>query len=78
QIAERLIHVVGEFNWEKRPVTISIGAATLPGDNQKTSLDENRHPINLIESADKALYHSKINGRNQVNHSSRILPCKEA
>ncbi|AJR15104.1 sensor domain-containing diguanylate cyclase [Leptospira interrogans] len=78
QIAERLIHVVGEFNWEKRPVTISIGAATLPGEKQKTSLEENRHFINLIESADKALYHSKINGRNQVNHSSRILPCKEA
>ncbi|EMN49437.1 diguanylate cyclase (GGDEF) domain protein [Leptospira interrogans str. L1207] len=78
QIAERLIHVVGEFNWEKRPVTISIGAATLPGEKQKTSLEENHHFINLIESADKALYHSKINGRNQVNHSSRILPCKEA
>ncbi|MFA4794331.1 diguanylate cyclase [Leptospira kirschneri] len=77
QIAERLIHVVREFNWEKRSVTISVGAATL-GEKQKTSLEENRHFINLIESADKALYHSKLNGRNQVNHSSRILPCKEA
>ncbi|UOG40617.1 sensor domain-containing diguanylate cyclase [Leptospira noguchii] len=79
QIAEKLIHVVQEFNWEKRPVTISVGAATLSAGvvTLKTFLEENRHFINLIESADKALYHSKINGRNQVNHSSRIFPCKK-
>ena len=42
-------------------ITISLGVAQL------TSEMEN--PSDLIEEADKALYHSKNNGRNQVSVS---------
>ena len=40
------------------PITISIGISVYPKDG-RTSVD-------LIESADKALYFAKANGRNQV------------
>lgn len=39
-------------------VTISLGVATFPHDGQT--------PSELIEAADKRLYHAKSNGRNQV------------
>ncbi|MBI4665031.1 MAG: diguanylate cyclase [Nitrospinae bacterium] len=46
---------------EKQPggnLTISLGLATYP--------DDSTEPYNLIECADKALYHSKAAGRNMV------------
>ncbi len=43
---------------DKRPLTISIGAASYPKDGKNLDV--------LIENADKALYRSKNNGRNMV------------
>ena len=58
-IAERLCKNVRNISWPRRAITISIGVATAePG------LDVYR----LIERADKALYFSKSQGRDQVSH----------
>lgn len=46
-------------NHQESNVTISLGVATYPDDGET--------PSSLIEAADKRLYQSKNNGRNQVN-----------
>ncbi|EMY78916.1 diguanylate cyclase (GGDEF) domain protein [Leptospira weilii serovar Ranarum str. ICFT] len=71
QVAEKLVAVVREFVWEKRPVTISVGAATVNFD-QSSEIKKSEHSIDLIKDADKALYHSKINGRDRVTHYTNI------
>jgi len=58
--AERLRATVASHKEFKRPVTISVGIATLDA----TSGDR----ITLIHNADQALYSSKQNGRNRVTH----------
>lgn len=70
-IAERLLQITREFSWEKKPVTISVGVATFLG-KSKHSLEDKNQLSDLIESADKALYHSKIHGRNRSTHASGI------
>ncbi len=68
QVAENLVAVVREFVWEKRSVTISVGAATVNFD-KNSQINKFDYSINLIKDADRALYHSKINGRDQVTHN---------
>jgi diguanylate cyclase (GGDEF)-like protein/PAS domain S-box-containing protein len=58
QLAERLREMIEEAAWEGRPVTVSIGVATLSRDVAT--------PEMLVEHADRALYRSKQNGRNLV------------
>jgi len=62
-LAERIREAIEKkpFKFEKKiiSVTISIGIATLDGDNFESSSD-------LIEKADEHLYASKENGRNRV------------
>jgi diguanylate cyclase (GGDEF)-like protein len=60
-VAERLRKTVAATKFEHRPVTVSIGVATLPPDNHDKFL--------LIETADKALYRAKETGRNRVVHA---------
>lgn len=60
ELAERLRSTVAEYSWPLRPVTISIGAATLD-----TSLHS---PSALVEAADRAMYGAKAHGRNCVAH----------
>ncbi|MFB5753344.1 diguanylate cyclase [Leptospira kirschneri serovar Pomona] len=67
QIAERLVQTVREFSWEKRSVTISVGITT---SNSKSINSE--YSLNLIEQADKALYCSKVSGRDRITHFSWI------
>lgn len=68
EIAERLVKVIEESKWEKRSVTISVGVTT----SQINPSNNADHSIDIIEEADRALYYSKINGRNRVTHSSQI------
>jgi diguanylate cyclase (GGDEF)-like protein len=56
-IAERLRRSVQRAVWSNRPVTISIGVA-LAGKEELSS--------SLLERADVALYHAKLDGRNRV------------
>lgn len=46
------------------PVTVSLGAATLSGDPKVATPEE------FFQCADRALYHSKQQGRNRVTHCS--------
>ena len=56
--ADRIRKAVSEQPYRKGVVTISVGIAEFITDGTK--------PSELIESADKALYHAKITGRNRV------------
>ncbi|EMY78950.1 diguanylate cyclase (GGDEF) domain protein [Leptospira weilii serovar Ranarum str. ICFT] len=71
EIAERLVQIVREFNWEKRSITISVGAATSDFNANSKNIHL-EYSVNLIEEADQALYFSKVNGRNRITHFSRI------
>ena len=57
-LAERIREAIAEHEWKHRAITVSVGVASL----QISTLD----PAFMIEEADKALYLSKQNGRNQV------------
>jgi len=64
-MAERLRRVVESAPWPVRQVTVSLGIATLT----PTITDART----LLESADRALYHSKQAGRNRVSHVADVL-----
>ncbi len=55
-LAERLRRQVQQAAWPRRPVTISVGGASLTSTMQRSS--------DLVEAADQALYAAKRNGRN--------------
>lgn len=59
-LVERLRLAVVHHPWPLRPITISLGVATLQGDET---------PAELIEQADRSLYISKALGRNRVTHA---------
>jgi len=52
-------------------LTISIGFATMVA-------DLGQHPVSLIETADRALYRAKNNGRNQVCNGNVLRPTEES
>lgn len=58
QIAKRLCEAVSSATWEYRPITTSIGVATL----DQRSLQK----MSFLDEADRALYAAKRRGRNQV------------
>jgi len=61
-LAERFRNLIEQAPWPKRTVTISVGISTLwPGTQSEQQ---------LIDEADKALYHSKRWGRNRITHFS--------
>jgi diguanylate cyclase (GGDEF)-like protein/PAS domain S-box-containing protein len=59
-VAERLRVAVERYDWPLRPITVSIGVATMMG--------ATRDPAELVKQADHALYRAKRAGRNQVIH----------
>jgi diguanylate cyclase (GGDEF)-like protein len=63
-IAERLRGVIAGHPWPLRPITASFGVATMTEAMQ----DANE----LVEQADRALYHSKRTGRDRVTHRQDI------
>ena len=65
-IGERVRAGIAAGDWEKRPVTVSVGAGTV-------SLDTPT-PDSLIACADNALYRSKEAGRNRVTHGNPSAP----
>ncbi len=62
-IAERIRRSVQRAVWPNRPVTVSIGVAIIGSDTTS--------PTDLLNHADKALYHSKETGRNRVSISGK-------
>ncbi|KXZ21406.1 MULTISPECIES: sensor domain-containing diguanylate cyclase [Leptospira] len=68
EVTEKLLNSVREFDWEYRSITISVGISTIDFEKKHLNVDS----THLIESADKALYQSKVSGRNKATHSSQI------
>jgi diguanylate cyclase (GGDEF)-like protein/PAS domain S-box-containing protein len=63
-IAERVRKSIANEQWDKRPITISIGV----GSHAPAMVN----PSELIARADEALYHSKAIGRNTVTHARNV------
>jgi diguanylate cyclase (GGDEF)-like protein len=61
-VAERVRRTVEIGPWDLRPITISIGAATM--------IDSTQDRATLIARADAAMYQAKTRGRNQVCSAS--------
>ena len=57
-VAEQLRRTIAEATWEDRTITASIGVATMS--------EEISSPEQLVDAADRALYRSKLAGRNRV------------
>jgi diguanylate cyclase (GGDEF)-like protein len=64
-LSERLRLTVADHAWVRGKVTISVGVATLA--------DPIPPVVELVEQADRALYHSKRMGRNRVTHHDDLL-----
>jgi two-component system chemotaxis response regulator CheY len=64
--AERLRRSIERHAWQLRQVTASFGIATATASVES--------PTKLLESADRALYHSKRLGRNRVTHFQELSP----
>jgi diguanylate cyclase (GGDEF)-like protein len=60
EVAERLRSAIACRPWPHRKITASLGVATAGPDTGNAAA--------LVDQADQALYHSKLSGRNQVNH----------
>ena len=65
EIAERLLAAIEEYAWPLRGVTASFGVATSSLFIVSSS--------ELINAADRALYHAKAQGRNTVWHSTHLV-----
>lgn len=64
-LAERLCSIIRNHSWLQRPMTVSAGVATT-GTGLATGQE-------LLEAADRALYHSKRSGRDQITHHDLFL-----
>ena len=58
-IGERFRRTVQRAPWKRRAITVSLGAASTDADITS--------PRDLLQAADRALYHAKQNGRNRVS-----------
>lgn len=71
EVAERLMANVKKKSWENSPIMISVGITTL-NFNGPVPIYHTDLSTGIIEDADRALYRSKANGRNQATHSSQL------
>jgi diguanylate cyclase (GGDEF)-like protein len=62
--AEKLRAAIESAEWSERPLTASMGVATLSESITNSAL--------LLKWADEALYASKNNGRNRVTHANQL------
>ncbi len=74
QLAKRLQMIIHHHPWEKKRLTISVGASTLTftEKTEKITTAEVAYKTKLLSEADQALYHSKSSGRDRAIHFSEI------
>ncbi len=65
-LAERCRRAIAGRPWDRRPVTVSVGVATLALGATDGSA--------LVREADEALYRSKAAGRNRIHFGSGAIP----
>jgi diguanylate cyclase (GGDEF)-like protein len=70
KIGERVRASFESASWQGRPVTASVGAATISQGIRGRFSDVET----LLYEADGALYHAKRAGRNQVAHAADLFP----
>jgi diguanylate cyclase (GGDEF)-like protein len=70
-IGKKFQEAIAADNWPHRPITASIGLASLRFTLSATA-DSEGHIVNFINQADNALYHSKANGRDCITHYDDI------
>ncbi|AOP36068.1 diguanylate cyclase [Leptospira tipperaryensis] len=71
KVADNLTKTIQDFPWEKRKITVSIGIATIRFDfSFSQTKDYSKY---IIDYADRALYQSKMKGKNCATHSSSII-----
>jgi diguanylate cyclase (GGDEF)-like protein/PAS domain S-box-containing protein len=70
-VGEKVRLAVQDHTWERRPITVSVGASTLlfRKGTVEFRVDD---AATILSHADKALYHSKQAGRNQTTHYASI------
>lgn len=71
KLAERFRSTIATAIWKERPLTVSVGVATLA---EPFTSSGTFNANSLLDTADKALYHSKDNGRNRVTHAADLTP----
>jgi diguanylate cyclase (GGDEF)-like protein/PAS domain S-box-containing protein len=71
RVAERLRASIEEHPWQLRPLTASVGIATLR-DPGKRGTSTSALVSGLLRAADLALYASKKGGRNRVTHADSL------
>jgi GGDEF domain-containing protein len=63
-LAEKVRKAVERSDWRDRPISVSIGVATMATANGDGMV--------LVKEADAALYRSKKNGRNCIHHAGQF------
>lgn len=70
-LANSLHIAIHDYQWPKQAITASTGIATLILDSRNTE-DVTELGNQIFKQADDAMYFSKKNGRNQINHFKDI------
>jgi diguanylate cyclase (GGDEF)-like protein/PAS domain S-box-containing protein len=71
KLAEQLRVAVEDAQWPRRPITVSVGAATVRFP-RAVPRPPSPEPSQVLSLADQALYYSKRHGRNRVTHVEDI------
>ena len=70
--AEEVRSAIESYQWPQRPLTLSMGGATLTS-RADDDLEVSLVYTELLSEADQALYISKDTGRNKTSHFSAVL-----
>jgi diguanylate cyclase (GGDEF)-like protein len=71
RLGERYRAAIADASWPYRRITSSVGAATICLDAGDARLHDACITM-LVEGADRALYTSKANGKNQLTHVQEL------